>query len=421
MPAARSFGFGGVRGRAAALGGAVLLSFAASALARGGDWASHLFGLLTQAVPWAPLVVTPLAFGAVAWATVRFFPASKGSGIPQVIAACHEAGHRGASDHVSPLISLSVAGFKFASTIVMLLAGAAVGREGPSVQIGAAVMAAAHRWLKRPIGAGVIIAGGAAGVSAAFNAPLAGIAFAIEELASAYEQRVALLVMAAVMVSGVVSLGISGDYVYFGAVSESLPLPVMLIAAPLAGLVGGALGGLFSRALIAMAWTRNGPIAWVRARPVRWALAMGVIVAVTGWASGMTWGTGYGTTRALLMGGHAPLLVGPLRFVATLATALSGVPGGIFAPSLSVGAGLGQFLALAFPSQPSGALVLLGMAGYFTGVVRAPLTSVIIMTEMTANRTLILPLFATALIADWASAQVCKPKLYHALSRRFEA
>ena len=185
--------------------------------------------------------------------------------------------------------------------------------------------------------------------------------------------------------------------------------------------VGGALGGLFSRALIAMAWTRNGPIAWVRARPVRWALAMGGIVAVIGWASGLTWGTGYGTTRALLLGGHAPLSVGPLRFVATLATALSGVPGGIFAPSLSVGAGLGQFLALAFPSQPSGALVLLGMAGYFTGVVRAPLTGVIIMTEMTANRTLILPLFATALIADWASAQVCKPKLYHALSRRFEA
>ena len=94
-------------------------------------------------------------------------------------------------------------------------------------------------------------------------------------------------------------------------------------------------------------------------------------------------------------------------------------PGGIFAPSLSTGAGLGQMLAALFPDQPSGAIVLLGMAGYFVGVVRAPLTAVIILMETTASRSMIVPLFATALIADFVSARVCPEKLYHALSHGF--
>jgi H+/Cl- antiporter ClcA len=109
-------------------------------------------------------------------------------------------------------------------------------------------MAAVHRILRVPITAGVVIAGGAAGVAAAFNTPLAGVAFAIEELASAFEQKVAVLVMAAVMVGGLVSLGLSGDYIYFGAMSDRMTLTQMAVGVPLAGITGGLLGGLFSRA-----------------------------------------------------------------------------------------------------------------------------------------------------------------------------
>lgn len=88
-------------------------------------------------------------------------------------------------------------------------------------------------------------------------------------------------------------------------------------------------------------------------------------------------------------------------------------------PELAVGAGLGQLLAQLIPESPAGAIVLLGLIGYFTGVVRAPLTAVIIVSEMTADRSMILPLFGTALIADWASGKVCPQKLYHALARQF--
>ena len=95
------------------------------------------------------------------------------------------------------------------------------------------------------------------------------------------------------------------------------------------------------------------------------------------------------------------------------------MPGGIFSPSLATGAGVGNLLCLLFPQDPRGAVVLLGMIAYFTGVVRAPLTAVIIIVEATASRGMILPLFASALIADASARLVCKQKLYHALAREF--
>lgn len=402
----------------AALAGAVLLGLAAIAFARCGEAAQNLFARLASAFPMVPFVVTPLAFAGVVWMTRRWWPAARGSGIPQVMAASH----RPESQDQGDLISLRTAMAKFGCTLVMLLVGGSAGREGPTVQISAALMLAVHRWLRVPVSAGIIIAGGAAGVAAAFNTPLAGVAFAIEELASAFEQKVAVLVMAAVMISGLVSLGLTGDYVYFGAMSGALPLGRMVIVAPIAGILGGMAGGGFSRCLIAMGQSHHGWLVAIRARPIILAGACGMIVAVTGFVSnGLSWGTGYETTRHLLMGQTAPVFFGPAKFIATLATALSGAPGGIFAPSLSVGAGLGQLIAMALPGNSAGAVVLLGMVGYFTGVVRAPMTSVIIMMEMTADRTMILPLFATALIADAVSAMVCREKLYHALSRPFMA
>ncbi|MCX7285807.1 MAG: chloride channel protein [Novosphingobium sp.] len=404
------------RPRLAAVIGAILLSIVAVLFARAGEWAQMLFAIAFRQAPQAPLIVTPLVFAAVVWATRRWFTAARGSGIPQVMAAGHSPG----TAAQSPLVSLRSAVGKLLGTTALLLVGGSAGREGPTVQVSAALMVAVHRWLRVPVTAGVIIAGGAAGVAAAFNTPLAGVAFAIEELASAFEQRLAVLVMAVVMIAGVVSLGLAGDYVYFGAMAQRLPVADMIVLAPLAGIVGGIAGGLFSRLLIAMAGSDHGMFKAMRARPVVLAAGCGLVVAITGLVTeGSSWGTGYDTTRHLLAGGDASLLFGPGKFVSTLATALSGAPGGIFAPSLSVGAGVGQLLAALFPGDAPGAIVVLGMIGYFTGVVRAPLTAAIIIMEMTADRTMILPLFATALIADWASAKVCKPKLYHTLARQF--
>ena len=405
-----------IQARMAAVVGAVLLSLVAIAFTRSGELAQHLFLRLDHAHPGLALILTPCVFAGVAFATRRWFPVARGSGIPQVMAAVEKPDEKG----YGPLISLRTAAAKYVGTIAMLLVGGSVGREGPTVQISAAIVAAIHRLFKVPITNGVIIAGGAAGIAAAFNTPLAGVAFAIEELAAAFEQRVAVFVMAAVMISGLVSLGLDGDYIYFGMVTQSLPLRAMLLVAPLAGVLGGLIGGIFARALVSLAWSRHPAVVTLRAHPILLAFGCGMVVALAGVLSkGTSWGTGYETTRMLLSGRTASLTFGPFKFAATLATALSGAPGGIFAPSLSVGAGLGQLIAQLFPSDAAGAIVLLGMVGYFAGVVRAPLTAVIIMTEMTAARSMILPLFATALLADWVSAAICPQKLYHALSRQF--
>jgi H+/Cl- antiporter ClcA len=147
-----------------------------------------------------------------------------------------------------------------------------------------------------------------------------------------------------------------------------------------------------------------------------------LVVAIVGLLSGgTTWGTGYATTRQLVEGHAQPLWFGAAKFIAALATSLSGAPGGVFAPSLAVGAGVGNVLSLLFPASPSGAIVLLGMVAYFVGVVRAPLTAVIIISETTASRGLLIPLFAAALIADAVSTLVCREKLYHGLARSFLA
>src|SRR5579872_3494792 len=301
-------------------------------------------------------------------------------------------------------------------TIILLLAGASLGREGPTVQISAALMVAVHRWLRVPVSAGVIIAGGAAGVAAAFNTPLAGVAFAIEELAAAYEQRVALLVMMAVMIAGFVSLGLNGDYLYLGRLTAVLTLKTALVIIPLAGISGGLIGGLFSRSLLFL--LRPGPTRSPLVHPVLFAAACGLGLAAIGLSShGLSWGTGYAATRGLVEGMAQPWWSFPARLGATLLTAVSGTPGGIFAPSLAVGAALGNVIGLAFPHAALGPIVLLAMIAYFTGVVRAPLTAVIIVSEATASHAMVVPLFAAALIADAAGALICRERLYHGLSR----
>jgi len=404
------------RQRGATILGAVLLGLVAIVFARLGDRAQAMFAAFESRHRYAPLVLTPLVFAGVVAATRRWAPGARGSGIPQVMAASERLELARTS-----LLSLPSAFAKLLMTIAILLVGGSVGREGPTVQVSAAIMVACHRVLRVPVSAGVLIAGGAAGVAAAFNTPLAGVAFAIEELAAAFEQRVAVLVMGAVVISGLVSLAIAGDYVYFGALRQTLSVREVLVVTPIAGIVGGLLGGSFSRLLLAFARSERTPFALARRRPVLAALVCGLVVAVLGVGThGAVWGTGYAATRHMIEGqSAAPLWFGPAKLLSTLASAVSGAPGGIFAPSLSVGAGIGRLLAPLFPASPMPAIVLLGMTGYFVGVVRAPLTAVIILMETTASHGMIVPLFLTAIIGDGVSTLVCREKLYHGLSRGF--
>lgn len=402
------------------LAGGVGVGVAAVLMARAADLAQASFRAGVAALPWLPLLVTPAGFALSCFLARRLFPGSQGSGIPQVIAArklpaAEPSGH---------LVSLRIAGGKVLLMLLGLLAGGSLGREGPTVQVGAAIMQAAGR-VASIHRSSLLLAGGAAGVAAAFNTPLAGIVFAIEELSRSFDSRASGIVIMTVMLAGLTAQALLGDYTYFGSSYLTLAPGVAWIAIPVVAVVGGALGGLFNR--LNVVWSRGLPGragAFVRHRPVLTAALLGLVVVLAGLASGTDiGGTGYEAARAAIheTPSGISLWYGPAKLIATLASTLSGIPGGIFSPSLSIGAGIGLDVARLIDVDAAAAIALLGMCAYLAGVVQAPLTSVVIVQEMTLNHAMLLPLMLVALIAGKTSSLIAPEGVYHALARNFAA
>jgi H+/Cl- antiporter ClcA len=397
--------------------GGVAVGAAAVALAYLADQAQAAFSLLLAKSRYASLVITPLGFALSVFLTNRFFPNAQGSGIPQAIAARHLSDTRARTS----LVSIRIAIGKIILTLLGLLCGASVGREGPTVQIGASVMFALGRLSPRRQ-PGLILAGAAAGVAAAFNTPLAGIVFGIEEMSRAFETRTSSLIIAAVIAAGLTSLALMGNYAYFGSSPIALRNGADWLAIPICGVTGGVMGGLFSRIVITLArGLPNGVGDAIKHHRISFALVCGLAVAVCGVVSGdMVYGTGYTQVKtALETGTPLPPDFGALKFLATTFATISGIPGGIFAPSLAVGAGLGANVASFFHDAPVAPILLLGMVSYFAGVVQAPITAFVIVTEMTDNHAMVVPLMTAALIAYSTSRLICEEGLYHALARGF--
>ncbi|MFZ2469348.1 MAG: chloride channel protein, partial [Parvibaculum sedimenti] len=269
---------------------------------------------------------------------------------------------------------------------------------------------------------GLILAGSAAGVAAAFNTPLAGIVFGIEEMSRSFETRTSGLVLGTIIAAGITSIALLGNYTYFGSTVDILLGWENWLVVPVCGVMGGLAGGIFSRILVVFGAGLPGRVGdLIKRYKVAFAAVCGFAVALCGLLSGgAIYGTGYEQANAALHGTEQlSLLYAPLKLLATALSSICGLPGGIFSPSLSVGAGLGADIAHFFPDTPAGALVLLGMVGYFTGVVQAPITAFVIVSEMTGSHELLVPLMLTALIAQGASRLVCKEGVYHALAKNF--
>ena len=382
------------------------------------DWAQAVFSDITAISPYLTLVLTPAGITLSAFVGKRYFAGAQGSGIPQAIAA------RLIRDRpaLERLLSLRIAFGKIALTVLGLLVGASIGREGPTVQIGASLLV----WLSYRTGMGrqkgLILAGGAAGVAAAFNTPLAGVVFAIEEMSRSFERSISSLVLIAVILAGIAALSINGTGSYFGQSAAILDGWKDWFVVPVTAIVGGVTGGLFAR--ITLFGARKVPAlfgGFVSRRPLLSAALCGLGIALLGIVShGASYGTGYSVAKTAL-NGHLdhPWIFTGAKFVATLLSQMSGIPGGILSPSLSIGAGLGAALSQLMPTVSPGAVAVLAMVGFFTGAVQAPITGFVIVAEMTGDQAMIIPLMATALVATGISKLITPEPLYHALAEDF--
>jgi H+/Cl- antiporter ClcA len=370
--------------------------------------------------PWLALVWTPALTVGLLWWTRRFSPGTAGSGVPQVVWAlderCPDEQRR---RFVSPTVSLHKIGLVSGG----VLAGLSIGREGPTVQVGAGIMAHAQRWLspRSQIDAhDLMVAGAAAGIAAAFNTPLGGIVFALEQLSRRRGIAHSTLVIAAIVLAGLVAVAVFGNETYFGrlriqALSWELLGPGLLVA-----LACGVAGGLFARLLVLSMRGGAGRLMGWRARhPYRFAAGCALGVAVIGFVTaGQTAGAGYEPTRALLEAqSDVPLVYTVLKFCATWLSAWTGVPAGVFAPSLAIGAGLGHDVAVltGIDGEAAIPLIALGMVGFLSAATQGPITAFIIVMEMVAGHAMVLSLMACSMVAAGVSRLVSRP-LYDELA-----
>lgn len=405
------------RRRVLLVAAALLAGFIAILFAVGAELAIAWHQRLLTISPWLTLVIAPAGFASMVWLARRIAPATQGSGIPQALAASLSDNRRVRRK----LLSFKIAIAKVILTLGSLLSGASVGREGPSIQIGASIMhmLAGRRKNRMVSSQDLIIAGSGAGVAAAFNTPLGGIMFAIEEMCRYRAFKANSTTLTAVILAGLMSLAVLGNYTYFGRSAAALDLRTSLWPALICGVSGGLLGGLFSRMLIASSRGLPGRLGqFSTQRPVLFAAFCGLATAIVGLASGgLTYGTGYDETKAALEGTTPlPMYFLLAKLVVVWLAFVSRVPGGVFAPSLAVGAGLGAILADFLPPEQATALLTLSMVAVLAGMTQTPITSFVIVMEMTANHHMLIPLMAAAVIAHGFSRSVCPVPLYHALA-----
>lgn len=368
---------------------------------------------------WAiSMAASALCVFLAAWLVERFAPEAAGSGIPQVKAVL--MGVRG-------FRWARVFAVKFLSGLVGIGGGLALGREGPTVQMGGAVAEGVATTLSSSSGErrALVAAGAGAGLAAAFNAPLSGLIFVVEELRGQCSSLEFFAAAIACLTADTVCRLALGELPAFRVEITFIPPLSMLPAFVMLGMSCGLLGVAFNRALLVVQRlrpNRPGP------RKAFW-LGWGSSIGLVGWLAPDLLGSGQGLVGRILDGEASPALNGitlyfAARFILTIGSYGTGAAGGIFSPILLLGAllGLGSGLLLQqmAPLQPvePHVFAVAGMAALFTGVVRAPLTGVVLMIEMTGNYALILPLLAACFAALVVADRLHDLPIYEALLER---
>ncbi|HEY2583833.1 MAG TPA: chloride channel protein [Mucilaginibacter sp.] len=374
---------------------------------------------------WFLFILSPVCFVLAWWLVHRFAPYSRGSGIPQVMAAIQLSSPK-TNNLVDKLLSFRIIFIKILSSLVMAIGGGAIGREGPTIQLAASVYKIVYqvlpKWWPKIARRNMIVTGAAAGLAATFNTPLGGIVFAIEELTKTHFSYYKTAIFSSVIIAGLTAQGLIGPYLYLGypkldGLSSSIFLGVAFVA-----LITGLLGSGISKLIL-----------FIFSLKAKFKFTWQHIMFVIGCSLIMVF-LAYFVNREVLGSGkdimehalfthdkfgawYTPLL----RMGGPLFSFTTGAAGGIFAPALGAGASVGSFVAGWFKVSDIDAnmLILSGMVGFLTGVTRSPFTSVILVLEMTNRHNVIFHLILAGMLASLVSILIDRHSLYDHLKVQY--
>ena len=345
----------------------------------------------------------------------RFFPNARGSGVPQTKAALFAR---------EGVITFRTVLGKFFCTSVTLAAGIPLGREGPAVQVGGGIASVLGRSLElRPEKVKELLpVGAAAAIAAAFNTPLAGVLFALEEVMGDLHATVLGSVVLASATSWVVLRLLLGNNPLFSVPQYRLVHPLEFLIYAILGIAGGLVSAAFTKLLLVM---RERFLQFPRSTLWFQPVAGGLLVGLMGWFVPQVLGVGYTYVGDALNGRMALQLMSllvVLKLLGATTSYASGNAGGIFGPSLFIGAMLGGAVGTlahhTFPAYTatSGAYALVGMGTVFAGIVRAPMTSVVMIFETTRDYAVIVPLMISNLVSFFVSSRLQREPIYNALA-----
>ncbi len=364
-----------------------------------------------------PVLFTMLGAVISVFITKRYAPEASGSGIPHLEAVLHR---------FRKLQWKRVLPVKFFAGIIAIGSGLALGREGPTVQMGGTVGDALSNLLKvsERERLTLISSGAGAGLAAAFNAPLSGLVFVLEEVRRDFQPIVFGAAFIAAAVADIVARIGSGQFPVFAVPNYSVPPLTSLPIFALLGIMAGILGVFFNRSLLKI-------IDFYARLPVKFVLPLvaftGAVVGLIGWFSPLMMGNGHALAESALRGDFLLATIPVIfiiRFFLTMISYGTTAPGGIFAPLLVLGAliglSVGQIGNYFFPTAvPIPAVfAVVGMAAYFTAIVRAPLTGIMLIIEMTGNYSQMLPLLVSCFCAYAVSEFSKVSPIYESLLER---
>lgn len=384
-------------------------------------WGEQLMNYIFDWNPLMIFIIAPVGFVVSWWLIKEFAPYAKGSGIPQVMAAVELANPK-ENRKIRQLLSLKIIIFKVLSSVALVIGGGAVGREGPTIQIAGSVFRKVNEylpdWWPKISKKNMIMTGAAAGLSAAFNTPLGGIVFAVEELAKTHINYFKTALFTAVIIAGLMAQTLAGSYLYLGYpktsdVSLTIMFPVMLVS---------GISGIFASQLSVLMLKIS---AWKKRLKTNIANIIFLVISALIIAS-----LAYFVNREILGSGkeimertlftenkHEDWYIPIFRMIGPALSFTSGGAGGIFAPALSAGASIGSVISgwIHLSPNETNVVILAGMVAFLTGITRAPFTSAIIVLEMTDRHSLIFHLMLAGMVSSLISLMVSRKSLYDSL------